>query len=100
MDNLRVHKTEEVKEACKVVHGKPIYNVPYSPVFNGIETFFSLVKAEYKNLVLQKLVKGIKPDVVATIHQSISNVEKEKVQACVTHGLKNIHETAKQLSLE
>ena len=90
MDNLRVHKTVEVKEACKQVHAKPIFNVPYSPAFNGIEAYFSQVKAQYKNLVLQKLVKGIKPDVTAAIHQSIANVQKEKVQACVNFGLKNI----------
>jgi transposase len=100
MDNLRVHKTPEVLEACKQLRAKPIFNVPYSPDFNGIETFFSQVKAHYKNLVLQKLVKGIRPDVVAAIHQSISSVAKEKVQACVNHGLKNIQQTAKQLGLE
>ena len=79
MDNLRVHKTHEVAEACKQFRAKPIFNVPYSPDFNGIESYFSQVKANYKNLVLQKLVKGIKPDVIPTIHQSISNVAKEKV---------------------
>jgi transposase len=79
MDNLRVHKTLEVTETCKQLHAKPIYNVPYSPNFNGIENYFNLVKAEYKKLILQKLVKGIKPDVTATIHQSIANVQKEKV---------------------
>ena len=79
MDNFRVHKTLEVAETCKQPHAKPIFNVPYSPNFNGIENYFNLVKAEYKKLILQKLVKGIKPDVTATIHQSIANVQKKKV---------------------
>ena len=61
---------------------------------------FSQVKAQYNNLVLQKLIKGIKPDVTAAIHQSIANNQKKKVQACVNYGLKNIQETAKQLGLE
>ena len=80
MDNLRVHKTLEVTETCKQLHAKPIFNVPYIPNFNGIENYFNLVKAEYKKLILQKLVKGIKPDVTATIHQSIASVQKEKVR--------------------
>ena len=70
------------------------------PNFNGIENYFNLVKAEYKKLILQKLVKGIKPDVLAAIHQSIGSVQKEKVQACVGHGLNNIKRKAKELGLE
>ena len=100
MDNLRVHKTHEVIEACKNLKAKPIFNVPYSPEFNGIEPCFNLIKAEYKRSILQKLVKGIKPDVITDIHQSIKSVQKEKVQACVGFGLKNISKKAKELSLE
>ena len=95
MDKHRVHKTLEVTDTCKQLHAKPIFNVPYSPNFNGIENYFNLVKAENK-----KLVKGINPDVTAAIHQSIANVQKEKVQACVTHGLNIIKRQAKELSLE
>ena len=81
-------------------NAKPIFNVPYSPDFNGIEPCFNLIKGEYKKLILQKLVKDIKPDVINDIHQSIKNVSKEKVQACVMFGLKNILKKAKELSLE
>ena len=42
MDNLQVHKTKEVLETCKRLKARPIFNVPYSPDFNGIETYFSL----------------------------------------------------------
>ena len=35
----------------------PIFNIPYSPDFNGIENFFSLAKAEYKALLLNKLME-------------------------------------------
>ena len=100
MDNLRVHKTQEVTAACQRLRATTIYNVPYSPDFNGIEAYFARVKAEYKKLILQKLVKGIRPDVVAAIHQSIANVQKEKVQACVAHGLASIGRKAKELGLE
>jgi transposase len=40
MDNLQVHKTKEVLETCKRLKVRPIFNVPYSPAFNGIETYF------------------------------------------------------------
>ena len=62
MDNLQVHKTKEVLETCKRLKSRPIFNVPYSPDFNGIETYFSLLKGEYKKLMLERLIKGIKVD--------------------------------------
>ncbi len=52
MDNLSVHKTKDVQEAYERLNIIPIFNIPYSPDFNGIESYFSLVKAEYKKLVL------------------------------------------------
>ena len=52
MDNLQVNKTKEVLETCKRLKARPIFNVPYSPDFNGIETYFSLIKGEYKKLIL------------------------------------------------
>ena len=71
MDNLQVHKTKEVLETCKRLKARPIFNVPYSPDFNGIETYFSLIKGEYKKLILERLIKGIKVDSSSMIVQSI-----------------------------
>ena len=38
IDNLQVHKTKEVLKTCRRLKARPI--------FNGIETFFSLLKGE------------------------------------------------------
>ena len=75
MDNLQVHKTKEVLDTCKRLKMRPIFNVPYSPDFNGIETYFSLLKGEYKKLILERLIKGIKVDSSSMIVQSIQKVE-------------------------
>jgi transposase len=45
MDNLSVHKTRQVMAVYKRLNITPIFNMPYSPEFNGIESYFSLVKA-------------------------------------------------------
>lgn len=58
LDNLSVHKTKAVKEKFAELNIHPIYNIPYSPDFNGIESYFSIVKGEYKNLWMQLYVKG------------------------------------------
>ena len=60
MDNLEVHKTKEVLETSERLKARPIFNVPYSPDFNGIETYFSLLKGEYKKLILKRIINGIK----------------------------------------
>lgn len=57
MDNLSVHKTKQVKEALKRLNIIPIYNVPYSPDFNGIESFFSLVKGIYKKKLMDHILE-------------------------------------------
>jgi transposase len=75
MDNLQVHKTKEVLDTCKRLKARPIFNVPYSPDFNGIETYFSLLKGEYKKLILERLIKGIKVESSSMIVQSIQKVE-------------------------
>ena len=91
MDNLQVHKTKEVLEACKEAKVNQIFNVPYSPDFNGIECYFSLVKAQYKKLMLQQILKGIRPDSYQLVRESLAHVEKEKAQRCVGLGLKYIN---------
>ena len=52
MDNLSVHKTNLSKELFKELKVTPVFNIPYSPQFNRIESYFSLLKNEYKNLIL------------------------------------------------
>ena len=52
MDNLQVHKTEEVNQVCQERKVQKIFNVPYSPDFNGIESYFSLLKSEFKRRML------------------------------------------------
>ena len=52
MDNLVVHKTKVVTQTMQELNMKPIWCVPYSPQFNGIESYFFLVKQEYKKDLL------------------------------------------------
>ena len=75
MDNLQVHKTKEVLDTCKRLKARPIFKVPYYPDFNGIETYFSLLKGEYKKLILEWLIKGVKVDRQSLIMQSIQRLE-------------------------
>ena len=90
LDNLQVHKTEEVKAAYERLNFSPVFNMPYSPDFNGIESYFSLVKGHYKKLLLQIMMKGETFDVVSLIKQSIALVSHEKIRNCLVNGLNEI----------
>ena len=57
LDNLMVHRSNATKEVYRRLNITPIFNIPYSPQFNGIESYFSLVKGEYKRRLLQLLMK-------------------------------------------
>ena len=41
LDNLAVHKTKEAKMLFEKLNFTVIFNVPYCPQFNGIESYFS-----------------------------------------------------------
>ena len=87
MDNQQVHKTKEVVDTSKHLKARVIFKVPYSPDFNGIETYFSLLKGEYKKLLLERLIKGVKVDSQSLIMHNIQRVDQDKVKRCVAAGL-------------
>ena len=41
MDNLRVHKTPDVRDVYRRLNITPLFNIPYSPDTNPIESCFS-----------------------------------------------------------
>ena len=67
-----------------------VYNLPYSPDYNGIEKVFSIVKRNYRKILQRKLnfdeVIVVK-DIVA---EAFDQLDTEAVKNCVKHGLKEI----------
>lgn len=58
MDNLKVHRSRLAQDLYPQLDIVPIFNVPYSPQFNGIEAVFSMVKAAYKKQLLGNILAG------------------------------------------
>ena len=54
-----------------------IFNVPYCPQFNGIESYFSQLKATYKKLVLKCVINDAPYDTIDLIKQSIESISNE-----------------------
>ena len=58
MDNLSVHRSNEVKERMNEMSIAYIFGPPYSPDYNPIESVFSIAKREIKTKRLEATIKG------------------------------------------
>ena len=61
--------------------------MPYCPQFNGIESYFSQIKATYKKLFLGQVIKEAQYDTMSLIKQSIQSVSDENAMRCVRYAL-------------
>jgi transposase len=87
LDNLSVHKTKDAKLLFEALNITEIFNVPYCPQFNGIESYFSQIKATYKKLFLGQVIKEAPYDTMSLIKQSIQSVSNENATRCVRYAL-------------
>ena len=87
LDNLSVHKIKDAKLLFEELNITEIFNVPYCPQFNGIESYFSQVKATYKKLLLQCVIKEAHYDTMGLIKQSIESISNENATRCVRYAL-------------
>jgi hypothetical protein len=87
LDNLTVHKTKSAKLLFEELNITEIFNVPYCPQFNGIESYFAQVKATYKKLLLQYVMKEVHVDTMDLIRWSMETVSSETATRCVRYAL-------------
>ena len=76
MDNLSVHKTRLVKELYGELELTPIFNAPYSPKYNSIESYWFLLKQIYKKQLLKNLAQKKNLCIKYMINTAIRKVEQ------------------------
>jgi len=91
MDNLRVHKTQLVRDMFTRLRITPIFNIPYCPETNPIEACFSQVKRYFCRRRLHCLVNQAEFDREATIREAFGKIE-------IQHVKNNVNRSAKALS--
>ena len=67
-----------------------IFNVAYSPQFNGIETYFSHLKGKYKQLLLKRIVDKEDVEAVSLIKEALKEVTAEATMNCAGTGRREI----------
>jgi len=87
LDNLTVHKTRSAKLLFEELNITEIFNVPYCPQFNGIESYFAQVKATYKKLLLQHVISEVHADTKDLIKWSLERLSSETATRCVRYAL-------------
>ncbi len=87
LDNLSVHKTKDAKHLFEKLNITEIFNLPYCPQFNGIESYFSQLKATYKKLLLKCVINDAPYDTMGLIKKSIESVSNDNATRCVRYAL-------------
>ena len=81
-----MHKTTDARAAYERLNINPVFNVPYSPQFNGIESYWSILKGHYKKLLLYHLMHGQPVDSVDLIQTSVKRVAVQLIKNCARDG--------------
>ena len=92
VDNLSVHKTLYIRGVYASLKITPIFKVPYSPEFNGIEHYWAALKKIYKAMMLEKVLKDEGIDIKEVIETAIKQVPKQTAINCAKKGMDRILE--------
>ena len=57
----------------------PVFNIPYCPQFNPIESYFSCLKGEYKRLILKAIIEKKDFDPKQLIKRALKSINKVKI---------------------
>ena len=68
---MRVHRSKEAQKAYERLKIEAIFNIPYSPQFNGIESVFSMLKEHYKRALMEKILSQIRFKAPTLIKEAI-----------------------------
>ena len=90
LDNASIHKTKKVKEFAKREGIPLVYNVKYSPQYNGIEEFWGCIKRCYKAIGTRNLLDGKHRDLFKEAKEAADSVTDEVAIKCARRGMQQI----------
>ena len=64
----------------------PLWNVPYSPEFNGIEKVWGVLKTRFRKRLSQMKVEGKKFDLEVEVKKLISGIKNKMLKNYAAHG--------------
>jgi hypothetical protein len=89
MDNSSVHRSQLVKTKIEELQINVLWNVPYSPQYNGIELFWALAKRNFRTQMLQVLTGQLEMNNMEEIVvKSMHSVDNEQTKRCCLNSIK------------
>ena len=94
MDNLSVHKSNEVKERMNELGFQFTYTPAYSPKYNGIEEVIGIGKHQVKQMRLDRVQANQPVDLREIITEAFTNIDAQHVAKCMARSLHllNLHQ--------
>ena len=83
MDNLNVHRSDEVQERLEELGIPCIFSPVYSPDFNPIESVFSIAKGHIKKERLRAVVHNQKIDLKKVTREAFERIDPLKITKCI-----------------
>ena len=90
MDLLTVHRSYVVRSHLDQLNIPYVFNPPYSPDFNGIESVFWIMKNKLKRFRLKALVNGDKIDLREKVVDIFKEIDKDKIINCIDYSLNKL----------
>jgi len=87
LDNARIHGTREALNAMEEEDILPIFNVPYSPEFNGMEKVWAMMKKAYRSRMTELKTRQQNFTVFDEISEIIENLDQNQVKNVAQVGL-------------
>ena len=87
---MAVHRSFDVRSHLEQLNIPYIFNPPYSPDFNGIESVFSIFKNKLKRYRLKALVNGERIDLMEQAKIIFNKIDQTKIVNCINYSLNKL----------
>ena len=91
MDQLSVHKSNDVKEILEKLKFRYLYNAAYYPDGNGIEYIFAKVKHSFKKLRIYAILNGKRDRVKVQLTKAFNEINRIDCEKAIAKSLNNIN---------
>jgi len=87
MDNLSMHKGNEIRARMDELGFSYTYTPVYSPQYNGIEEVINIGKKLIKDKRLEMILQNKQENLTEIILDSFQNIEPQQVAKCMARSL-------------
>ena len=94
LDNCSINKTRAAMMRAEQLGMELLFNVPYSPWFNGIELVWALAKQKFRKLLLKQITGQAPTESFSiTIEKVMTNLDPDQIKRCCLSALRLIENT-------